>query len=89
MSLGALRRLPSHFSAITSTAPFLSVRVTRRARVSQVYSRPSASKALPLGPLAFSRNTSIGLPGLHFQSGPPGVSLKMRYPSLATKRGLR
>ena len=49
MSLGALRRLPSHFSASTSTAPFSSVRVTRRVRVSQVYRRPCGVERIAAG----------------------------------------
>ena len=78
MSFGAFRRLPSQRSASTSIAPFLSVRATRRVRVSQVYRRPSASKALPAGPFASVRKTSISLPGVHFISRSPGVSLKIR-----------
>ena len=47
-SLGEFRRLPSKRSASTLIVPSTSVRVTRRARCSQLTRRPSGSTVCPL-----------------------------------------
>ena len=65
-----IQRLPSQRSASTSILPFLSVRVTRRVRVSQVYSRPCASKALPRGTVRIrAEDLDLARPGPISEAG--------------------
>jgi hypothetical protein len=57
-SFGLFRRSPRHRSASTVTVPSCSVRVTRRLPCSQVISRPSRSRVLPLVYPAKRRKTA-------------------------------